>query len=313
MFSQKDVIDLWESDAYQEYEKNILLAAMIAETTKDYNLKCVLVGGAATEIYTHRNYATADLDFIMLEDESENEVMKQLGFEKCGKDWSCPETGFSVEFPRGPLDGDWGRVVPISTDFGIINVIGLEDIIIDRCCRRYNWGNFEFYDKTDEFAWRTTDEVVYYLLASNSEDLDWNYLDRRAIETGCEPQLVHYKKHYKHILGEIDDRNPQREALQKTDEFNDYLNSLLSSETTASTAKQLLIRTIKDLNLLSDASWSEEKDLVLLRYLVKRGIPFQKIKKVMLYSPGCYNMNNLNRTVKIRKLYKKITSKNIIK
>ena len=226
MFSQKDVIDLWNRTDMSDFEKRMYLVCMVSEMAKKANIECVLVGGAATELYTQASYATSDIDMIVAGDLSERKAMEQLGFQKEGRSWFCDETAFNVEFPRGPLDGDWKRIKKIETEIGELFVIGIEDMIVDRCARVSSWSNNEDYDVSDENAWESTDEVVYFLLSANADSIDWEYLNKKAKEVGCEQTLRHYKKHFNKLKGDIDERNPKQIKIQQTDAYKTYLQSI---------------------------------------------------------------------------------------
>lgn len=303
MFSQKDILTLWNDPTKTDFEKRVYLAAIIACTAEKFDLYCVLVGGAATEIYTSSNYATSDIDFITSGDKSETEVMTSLGFERDGKSWGFPETGFSVEFPKGPLDGDLKRIKPFQTELGTIPLIGIEDIIIDRCSRVTFWGNHESYDEADEAAWRSTDEVVYFLLVSYKDKIDWEYLSKKAIEAGCEKALRHYKKHYNKLHGDIDERNPKRQAIAKSEKYTDYLQEITVFSEKPTDAKKRFFYFAKEFIDPNNPSWSSAQDEKVIEQMRYKHISLSKQKKAMLYSPSCFGLTNLQKSIYCRKFF----------
>lgn len=90
------------------------IAAAVVEKLKEKKISAVLVGGAVVSIYTENRYQSRDLDFISSGDHATiAEAMRELGFDTSTKDFTHPDTDFTVEFPTGPLAiGDEEPVKP---------------------------------------------------------------------------------------------------------------------------------------------------------------------------------------------------------
>ncbi|MHB1458056.1 MAG: DUF6036 family nucleotidyltransferase [Armatimonadota bacterium] len=137
----------------------------------------IVVGGLAVETYTSGNYTTEDIDFIHPDPSEPACVMDALGFQSKGRYFIYPILDVYVEFPNGPLDGEWSRVIEVSVnDNNRIIVIGLEDIIIDRIAAYQNW------DKRNPNSPDGTQAVN--LLAIQHDAIDYDYLRKAAIEKG---------------------------------------------------------------------------------------------------------------------------------
>ncbi|SDF29632.1 DUF6036 family nucleotidyltransferase [Sporolituus thermophilus] len=154
-------------------ERQMTVAALIATELEKKGTKVVLVGGSAVEFYTAANYLTRDIDFIATRLDGIKEVMTGLGFKNEGGTWYLPENpNIVVEFPKGPLDGDWNRIQNVTLPDGTsVNVIGIEDILIDRACAVKYWNDPE--------------EWINYLMVGNFEHIDWEYLNKRSQEMDC--------------------------------------------------------------------------------------------------------------------------------
>lgn len=100
------------------------LAGLISKAFNEKNLTAVLVGGAVVSIYTENAYESKDLDFISPADNKIiNEIMKNLGFKREGKNFLHSSTTLTVEFPTGPIG--IGDRVPVTPE-GKIQVDGIK-------------------------------------------------------------------------------------------------------------------------------------------------------------------------------------------
>ena len=119
------------------------------------------------------NYLTMDIDLIATTPEYIKQVMLSLGFKSSGGTWYLPgHPKVIVEFPPGPLAGSWERIQPVTMPDGtVVNVIGLEDIIIDRALAATYWSD--------------SPEWVSFLMVAHYHDIDWDYLLIRACEESC--------------------------------------------------------------------------------------------------------------------------------
>ena len=93
--------------------------------------------------------------------------MTSLGFSIGeGYTWFHPDTSVVVEFPKPPLLGDISRVTEVKTEYGVAEIIGVEDIILDRL-------------KGREF-WQDNNELPEMMIYSHYESIDFVYLRKQA-------------------------------------------------------------------------------------------------------------------------------------
>ena len=75
---------------------------------------------------------TKDIDFIAKDDFQIAKIMTSLGFSIGeGYTWFHPDTSVVVEFPKPPLLGDVSRLTEVKTEYGVAEIIGVEDFILD--------------------------------------------------------------------------------------------------------------------------------------------------------------------------------------
>lgn len=159
-------------------EKQLQIAGQIAAAFKEFKVIPVVVGGSAVEFYTLGTYATRDIDLIVEDPEFIRPVMDKLGFRNEAGTWYLPsDSSVIVEYPKGPLAGDWHRVQPVSLpDGNTAYVIALEDIILDRMLAAKYWKD-------------GSDEWVRFMLAAHYDEIDWKYLRRKAESELCLDEL----------------------------------------------------------------------------------------------------------------------------
>lgn len=153
-------------------QERMSIAALISEQAQKVGNYLVVVGGSAVEFYTAASYMTKDLDFVAKDSHRIVEIMCKLGFTcQVGNYWTHPDTAVVVEFPTASqddvLEGDYDKVLQVETEYGTANVIGIEDIIIDRLCGREFW-----HDKNT---------LPEQLILSHYDEIDFVYLRQQAV------------------------------------------------------------------------------------------------------------------------------------
>jgi len=156
-------------------KKALLIAAVICTLLREYKNSAVVVGGSALEFYSVSNYATLDIDFVARDSQGIKEVMLNLGFVNNGGTYILDiDPTVIVEFPKGPLAGDTGRVINVAMTSELsVNIIGIEDILIDRLCAAKFWGD-------------GSEQWVKFLMLTHYTEIDWRYCLKRAREEQCE-------------------------------------------------------------------------------------------------------------------------------
>lgn len=118
--------------------KQIKIAAVITEALSEIDIEPIMVGGAAVTFYTNGEYTTQDIDFVSPSGEDVEEMMKELGFSKLGKDFINKELNIYVEFPGNSL-GPTEEYSTIDISGTSVKIISIEDLIIDRLCAYKFW------------------------------------------------------------------------------------------------------------------------------------------------------------------------------
>lgn len=155
-------------------EKSIHIAAIIAEALRKINQDSVLVGGAAIEFYTQGAYSTSDIDMITEEGPELITTMKDLGFEKLGKDFVHQKLNIYIEFPGRNLQNNEESIL-IKVKDKTLPIISIEDLIVNRLCA------FKF--------WKIAIEGLNVLLLLENNEVNEKRLRDRAHEENVEDAL----------------------------------------------------------------------------------------------------------------------------
>jgi hypothetical protein len=123
------------------------LATLVAKHLQQKDIKVVLVGGLAVEIYTENLYLTKDIDMVNQSYNSPSEIRKamaEIGFHKQGRVYANATTDICVAFPSGPLSvGDQliQDTTTIETDYGELPILIVADVVKDRLAAYFHWGD----------------------------------------------------------------------------------------------------------------------------------------------------------------------------
>ena len=123
------------------------VAAVVAGALRTHRIRAVLTGGACAALYSEGAYHSRDLDFIVVESATRNEMdtaMGSIGFTRRRDRYVHPRARFYVEFPRGPLAvGGEYRIRPVtrSTLHGRVLMLSATDSCRDRLAAFYHWGD----------------------------------------------------------------------------------------------------------------------------------------------------------------------------
>lgn len=121
-------------------ERHVEIIAIITEALKPWDIRPILVGGAAVEFYSRGGYTTGDIDLVAPGGRELAETMRALGFLKRGKDWVNDELEISVEYWADSLgpDEEYNEILFRSLK---LRVLSMEDLIVDRLCAFKWWGS----------------------------------------------------------------------------------------------------------------------------------------------------------------------------
>ncbi|MBW8349815.1 hypothetical protein K0H71_10190 [Bacillus sp. IITD106] len=165
-----------------KFERMIHTAAIFTELMEQRNVMPIIVGGLSVEIYTLNGYTTHNIDFVLDGYDIAKNVLDSLGFEKVGKDWIHPEIGISIEIQDNYLAGDYGKVTTVPVGTRKINVIGIEDIILDRLRAAVHWKSAQ------DREWGYRLYLMYF------EDIDSDYMESKLETTAEKLELERWYK-----------------------------------------------------------------------------------------------------------------------
>ena len=159
-----------------KFERQIQFAALITEYMKAKNIKPIIVGGLAVEIYTRNDYQTRDIDFVSDGWNQFNSILTDLGFTRTEREWYHSDLELALEVPSNFLEGSEERILELELPDGKnVFVISVEDIIIHRL------EGIVFsttYPKEDEdFEW------AHRMFLIHRENIDLIYLRKQAEAT----------------------------------------------------------------------------------------------------------------------------------
>ncbi|MUV37616.1 hypothetical protein JNUCC1_01422 [Lentibacillus sp. JNUCC-1] len=159
-------ISLKKLEGKSKFEKMVQTAAILTQVFEQEELKPIIVGGLAVEIYTRSEYTTLDIDLVFSQRQLADEYLEQLGFIAEGRHWYHEQLMISVEIPDDMLEGaDYNRVIKLNlSESEHVYVIGIEDIILDRLRACVHWKS------SSDCEWGKR------LFLLHQEKLDLNYL-----------------------------------------------------------------------------------------------------------------------------------------
>ena len=160
--------------------------AYFTKALEFHKVRPVITGGQAVEFYTTGGYSTGDIDLICSNRDLPGDYLETAGFQKKGRYWHHSELDLFVEIPGSSLtQGEEEHLNCVELEECRIYFIGQEDMILDRLNAYVHW-------KSDEDG-RWAKE----LLALYQKDLDWNYLQKRALEEKTSQALEKLKNEIK--------------------------------------------------------------------------------------------------------------------
>ncbi|PKR76756.1 hypothetical protein CEY16_13125 [Halalkalibacillus sediminis] len=156
-----------------KFKKQLEFASLLTEFFASENIRPIVVGGLAVEIYTRNDYHTHDIDFVSDGWHKFDELLREIGFTKTEREWYHLETEIAVEVPSNYLDGSLDLINELELPNGKkIFVIGVEDLIIDRLEGISR--NAPYPENDEDYEW------AYRMYLIHKEELDQEYLMNQA-------------------------------------------------------------------------------------------------------------------------------------
>jgi len=121
-------------------------AALVCTTLDQHGIRAVLSGGAVVSIYSHNEYQSKDLDFIVeVISKQVAPAMQELGFTKeTARHWTHPRTEYWVEFSPGPVqvgDAIVTEHAEITTSVGVLILLAPTQCVMDSLAAYYHWND----------------------------------------------------------------------------------------------------------------------------------------------------------------------------
>jgi hypothetical protein len=125
------------------------VAFAVGDALRAAGIRAVLTGGACVTLHTDAAYVSHDLDFVLQQLESPDQLdraLGTLGFRRVGNQYVHPDISFYVEFPPGPLaiGGDYGvRPVELRRGKSVVLALSATDSCMDRLAAFYHWRDLQ--------------------------------------------------------------------------------------------------------------------------------------------------------------------------
>lgn len=153
-------------------KRQLLMVGLITKLLEEKGKKApIIIGGCALSYYSREVYFTTDIDLAYAEREALDSVLKSVGFQKKGRYWVHEGLKMAIEAPTSKLAEEDAPVEIVEIGEGLrCTIIGIEDLIIDRMNACKHWKS------------EIDCEMVELLVTRYYNDLDWPYLERKAIK-----------------------------------------------------------------------------------------------------------------------------------
>lgn len=152
-------------------KRQLLMVGLITSLLEQKGKEApIVIGGCALSYYTREVYFTADIDLAYANREDLNIILKDIGFEQQGRYWLNNELKIAVEAPASVLVGEDAPIEIVELGEGLTcRIIGIEDLIMDRLNACKYWKS------------ATDCEMVELLMKKYAQELDWSYLQKKAV------------------------------------------------------------------------------------------------------------------------------------
>lgn len=152
-------------------KRQLLMVALLTRILKRMNKSApVIIGGCALSYYSREVYFTSDIDLVYADREALDTALKGIGFEKEGRYWVHEELKMAIEAPASSLPEQDSPLEVVELGEGLeCSIIGIEDLVMDRLNAFKHWKS------------EIDGEMVELLIRRYRNDLDWSYLEKKAI------------------------------------------------------------------------------------------------------------------------------------
>lgn len=175
--------ELAKLDPNKKYDVFIKAITVLTKLLEQHDIKPIIVGGFAVEIYSERIYSTRDLDLVIYDDDAGiiTSILQDLGFTRKDRHFLHKTLEIMIEFITSRLGGSYEKIQKVLDDDNkdlCCYVISIEDIIMDRLRRYLHW------DESDSKMY------AMKLINIHFDSLDFDYLYAKAPECSEEENLI---------------------------------------------------------------------------------------------------------------------------
>jgi predicted nucleotidyltransferase len=168
--------------------RKLVVAARLEEELRKRGHRSVVVGGTAVEWYTLGLYRSADID-VLGPWAAIDEVLLDLGFQREGRHWYRSDLGVAIEAPAEGLEPYRDRTSVVELEGVRVTLVSVEEAILDRLRACAHWRS------------ALDCEQALHMMMVHGSQLDWPYLEARAVRDQVVPQLVETKKRAEAMSG----------------------------------------------------------------------------------------------------------------
>ncbi|MFQ6134697.1 MAG: DUF6036 family nucleotidyltransferase [Nitrososphaerales archaeon] len=166
-----------------ELKKKMLFIGYLFDKLSKKDVKAYVVGGEAVEIYTAGQFTTGDIDITVTDREKTVKLLVEMGFTQTGRIWLNENVGLAIDIVSTfPSRTEKARIIEVG-DFKV-NVVGVEDLVIDRLTAAKYWRSNPKLDI----------EQAAVLLTAFKNSVDLEYIRKRAVEEKVDDYLHEIEK-----------------------------------------------------------------------------------------------------------------------
>lgn len=163
------------------FARKMFVMGVVEEALRARGVRPVVVGGMAVEWHSRGLYQSADID-ILCPDGPLGEVMRELGFSKEGRYWYDEGMEVVLEAPGSSLEAYRDRTITVETPGGRVTLVSVEESILDRLRACVQWKS------------ALDGEQALHMMVVQQENIDWAYLEHRAIRDQVVEKLAETRK-----------------------------------------------------------------------------------------------------------------------
>lgn len=146
----------------------------VSHALRAHGIDAVLTGGSAAALYAPQICSSYDADFVLESDEPLGKIADALlptGFTRNGKSrmFVHPNSGFTIDFPRGPLavGGDYvHETATLANGEMMLRILSPTDCVRDRLAHFYHWDDYTALNAAVAVAAAKAHDVLMDVLRS---------------------------------------------------------------------------------------------------------------------------------------------------